>query len=90
MLADMTQQHLVTSIDVRVFPRSLRHPIVFSLFDQLGPEDSLELLSDHDPRPLRYLFDVRRPGGFDWDYLETGPLTWRVGLRKPARGTSTV
>ncbi|WP_346297202.1 DUF2249 domain-containing protein [Rhodopseudomonas sp. P1] len=77
----MTDQ-ITTVIDVRLFPRPLRHPIVFSLFDQLTPERGLELVSDHDPRPLRYLFDVKRPGSFCWDYLESGPATWRVSIRK--------
>lgn len=84
MLLGMKQQQLVPSIDVRTLPRSSRHPTVFSLFDQLAPGHSLELLNDHDPRPLRYLFDVRRTGSFHWDYLQAGSTVWRVRIHKLA------
>jgi uncharacterized protein (DUF2249 family) len=77
-------QHLIPPIDVRPIPRPLRHALVFSMFDQLAPRTALELVSDHDPRPLRYLFDVKRDGEFDWAYLENGPQVWRVRIGKRA------
>lgn len=68
------------AIDVRSIPRPLRHGLIFRAFDELRPAETLDLVSDHDPRPLRYLFDVRYPGAFAWDYLEQGPRMWRVRI----------
>jgi uncharacterized protein (DUF2249 family) len=69
-------------IDVRPIPRALRHDLVFGAFDRLPPSGTLEVISDHDPRPLRYLFDLKRRNGFDWDYIERGPDFWRILIIK--------
>ncbi len=79
--------NLPTTIDVRQIVRPMRHPLIFSTFDRIGPKGSLHIISDHDPRPLRYLFDVKYPGAFTWDYVESGPKVWRVRLA-PAAGPS--
>lgn len=75
---------LPTTIDVRQIAPPMRHPLIFSTFDRIGPKDSLHIISDHDPRPLRYLFDVRYPDAFTWDYIESGPEVWRVRLAPAA------
>ncbi|MHB1250237.1 MAG: DUF2249 domain-containing protein [Polaromonas sp.] len=41
-------------------------------------------MNDHDPKPLYYQFDAEHPGEFTWDYLESGPETWRVRIGKIA------
>jgi uncharacterized protein (DUF2249 family) len=58
-----------------------RHGIIFQLFDHLGPESSLQLVVDHDPKPLRYQLEARHGRLCDWCYLEQGPDVWRVRLR---------
>ncbi|MEZ2145078.1 DUF2249 domain-containing protein [Bradyrhizobium sp. DN5] len=72
-----------TTIDVRSIPRTMRHPLIFDTFDQLAPGQFFHVVSDHDPRPLRYLFDVRYFNIFTWDYVETGPDIWRVRVGRP-------
>ena len=62
----------------------MRHPLIFSTFNRMGPEDSLYVVNDHDPRPLRYLFDVKYPNAFTWDYVEEGPDIWRVRIGRTA------
>ena len=47
-----------------------------------GPGEALELVNDHDPKPLRYQFEAELPGTFTWDYLEEGPEAWRVRIGK--------
>ncbi len=42
------------------------------------------LVDDHDPKPLWYQFKAEYPGVFTWDYLETGPKTWRVRIGRPS------
>ena len=69
-------------IDVRsIVPRE-RHPLIFSTFGALAPGQSLELVNDHDPRPLYYQFNAEMPGQFEWAYLESGPDTWRVAITR--------
>lgn len=42
----------------------------------------MELINDHDPRPLHYQFMIEREGEFEWEYLEEGPEVWRVAITK--------
>jgi uncharacterized protein (DUF2249 family) len=39
-------------------------------------------VNDHDPKPLRYQFEVEHPDEFTWDTLEAGPQVWRVRIGK--------
>lgn len=58
-----------------------RHAIIFRLFEHLTPDDALQLIVDHDPRPLRFQLEARHGARCGWSYLETGPDVWRVRLR---------
>jgi uncharacterized protein (DUF2249 family) len=73
-----------TQIDVRPIAPRERHPLIFSTFRNLAAAQSMELINDHDPRPLYYQFQAEMPGSFSWDYLENGPDTWRVRITKRA------
>jgi len=53
----------------------------FSLVRDLAPDDSLQILVDHDPRPLRLQLEARHGARCAWSYLEEGPDVWRVRLR---------
>ena len=59
-----------------------RHSRIFEVFDDLNNGETMELTNDHDPRPLQYQFMMEREGQFNWEYLEEGPLTWRVAISK--------
>lgn len=67
-------------LDVRVLPHGARHEIIFAKLNQLQPGDSLIIVNDHDPKPLRYQTGAMWPGRFDWSYLESGPQQWRVEI----------
>lgn len=69
-------------IDVRQIPPPQRHTTIFGKFDELLPGEALQIVSDHDPRPLHYQFDSRSPGQFKWAYLQAGPDEWRVQISK--------
>ncbi len=72
----------VQELDItQVVPRE-KHPTIFRTFDALAPGQSFILINDHDPRPLQYQFNFERPEQYGWEYLEEGPVTWKVRLTK--------
>ncbi|WP_284614749.1 DUF2249 domain-containing protein [Aquabacterium humicola] len=73
-----------TTLDVRALPPRERHPLIFSTFRGLAAGEAMQLVNDHDPRPLYHHFQAELPGGFGWDYLESGPETWRVRITRLA------
>jgi uncharacterized protein (DUF2249 family) len=71
-------------LDVRPLPKPDRHPAIFRAYDALAAGESLVLVSNHDPRPLRGEFDTDHPGSHAWEYLARGPAQWRVRISKLA------
>lgn len=69
-------------LDVRTIPPRDKHPSIFRAFDGLASGQTLTLVNDHDPRPLRYQLMAERPDTFDWEYEEQGPEVWRVSIRR--------
>ncbi|MCU0465290.1 MAG: DUF2249 domain-containing protein [Anaerolineae bacterium] len=55
---------------------------MFSMFDTLQPGDFFELVNDDAPKPLYYQFLHECPDLFTWEYLEEGPETWRVRIKR--------
>ncbi len=68
-------------INVAEIDPNYRHAIVFRLFEHLAPDDSLQIIVDHDPRRLRLQLEVYHGSRCGWSYLEQGPDVWRVRLR---------
>lgn len=71
----------VTQIEPR-----LKHPTIFTRFDELEPGESLTIHNDHDPKPLYYQLLGERGNIFEWEYLEQGPQLWRVKIAKKLLG----
>ena len=69
-------------LDVRAIPPRDKHPSIFRAFDGLASGQSLVLVNDHDPRPLRYQLAAERPDSFDWTYEAEGPELWRVRISR--------
>ena len=69
-------------IDVRTIAPRERHALIFSTFGALATGQALELVNDHDPRPLHHQLNDQMPGQFEWTYLEQGPQTWRVAITR--------
>lgn len=78
----MAQSALHTTVDVRAIAPRERHPLIFSTFRTLTPGQVMELVNDHDPRPLYYQFQAEMSGTFAWEYLEQGPENWRVAITR--------
>lgn len=74
------QQKTETTLDVSQLPPPQRHPLIFTTFAKLQPGESFILVNDHDPKPLYYQFRFEYEGQFNWEYLEQGPVDWRVRI----------
>lgn len=72
------------TLDLREIAPRERHALIFGRFDALQPGQSLQLVNDHDPQPLRYQFENRSVGQFEWVALEAGPAVWRVQIKRTA------
>jgi uncharacterized protein (DUF2249 family) len=73
------------TLDVRPMPPRARHETIFERLDALRTGQTLRLVNDHDPAPLRYQLDATRPGQFRWDYVERGPEEWAIDITSRAR-----
>lgn len=82
----MSVQAATPTVDVRTIAPRERHPLIFATFRSLAAGEAMELVNDHDPRPLYYQFQAEMPGKFSWDYLENGPDVWRVRITRTAGG----
>ena len=63
-----------------------RHAIIFRLFEHLALNDSLQIVVDHDPKPLRLQLEARHGPRCNWSYLEKGPDIWRIRLLRADGG----
>src|SRR5690606_9100747 len=77
-------------LDVTQIEPRLKHPTIFEQFDALERGEHFIIHNDHDPRPLYYQLLGERGNIFTWDYVETGPETWRVEIANPAAPEETV
>ena len=42
----------------------------------------MEIVNDHDIKPLYGVFENLVPGKFAWEYRQQGPDLWRVAITK--------
>lgn len=74
--------NFAATVDARQYQPKDKHPAIFNTFDALKPGEKMELINDHEPRPLYYQFIMELKDQFEWEYLEEGPEVWRVSLMK--------
>jgi uncharacterized protein (DUF2249 family) len=77
----MTETNVVT-LDVREMTPRERHPTIFARLDALKAGESLRLVNDHDPAPLRYQLLAERTGLFTREPEKQGPDEWTVRIHK--------
>lgn len=73
-------------INVTLIEPKLKHPTIFKRFDALNGGESLTIHNDHDPKPVYYQLLGERGNVFTWEYLEEGPVWWKVKIRKRLAG----
>ena len=74
--------NFIATVDARIYEPKDKHPMIFKTFESLASGEKMELINDHDPRPLHYQFIMELPETFEWEYLEEGPEVWRVAIMK--------
>ena len=56
-------------INVPDYPPREKHPTIMNGFDELKSGEFMQLVNDHDPKPLQYQFMMERMDQFTWEYL---------------------
>lgn len=74
----------LAELDVRIIAPREKHPTIHARLNALAPGEMLSIVNDHDPRPLRFELEADYPGQYEWEYVERGPETWRVNIRRNA------
>ncbi|TAM60305.1 DUF2249 domain-containing protein [bacterium] len=69
-------------LDVRPLPPGRKHTTIFEKYEALALGDTLRIINDHDPRPLRFELDHDYPNTFSWEYAAKGPDVWLVDIKK--------
>jgi uncharacterized protein (DUF2249 family) len=59
-----------------------RHPLIFGRLDALRPGESIVLINDHEPLPLRLELERMHPGRFTWSAIMTASEVWRVSIAR--------
>ena len=78
----MPEREPAHTIDVREIPKGQRHPLIIDTYEDLGPGESMRLIVDHDPVPLRTQMARRFGDELSWVYVEQGPPTWQVEVQR--------
>lgn len=69
-------------VDARQYASKDKHAVIFNTILSLKKGEKMELINDHDPRPLHYQLFAEYEDQFKWEYLEQGPEVWRVSIEK--------
>ncbi len=69
-------------LDLKSVPVMERHPKIFDAWEGLEAGKTLQIINDHDPKPLHYQFEGEYQGSYEWKYAEQGPTDWIVNIKK--------
>jgi regulator of cell morphogenesis and NO signaling len=69
-------------LDVTTLHPTAKHPAIFNRFEDLLQGEDMIIHNDHDPKPLYYQMVGELGNTFTWEYLEEGPVWWKVKLTK--------
>ena len=69
-------------LDLRSLMPFERHALIFKKLDELKAGETLKIINDHDPKPLRYQLEAEYKNQFTWEYDQSGPKDWMVRIKK--------
>ena len=73
------EKDFTTRLDIRPVEPKHRYDRIMKAYYGLQPEETLDLLVDHDPSCMYYTLRAEEGAeSFTFDYLERGPKRWRV------------
>ncbi len=72
----------IKTLDVPSLPLAVKHKTIIQTFDDLLPGESFIIHNDHDPKPLYHELIRKKGDILTFDYLENGPVLWRVLVTK--------
>ncbi len=72
----------ILTLYLRPLPAYERHEMIFQVWNSLAPGETMKIINDHDPKPLRHLFEAEQSGKFEWDYEKEGPVDWIVNIKR--------
>ena len=72
----------VQILDLRTMPPFERHEKIFQIWDSMESGNVLKIINYHDPKPLRYQFEVEYKDKYSWEYKQEGPKDWVVEIKK--------
>lgn len=75
----------VVVLDVRDLQPRDRHETIYETLSGLDAGETLRLVNDHDPVPLRYQLEAEYPDRHSWVTVEAGPERWTVDITFRAR-----
>lgn len=70
------------TLDLRPMPPFERHEKIFENWESLTPGQTLQIINDHDPKPLHYQFEAEQNGKYEWTYIKGGPKDWIVNIKR--------
>ena len=82
LTGDIMSEIKIKTLDVRPIVAREKHPSIFAMFDSLLSGQAMQLVNDHDPKPLYYQMQAENNGQFEWEYIEQGPDVWKVNIKK--------
>ncbi len=65
-------------------PCAARHQLVLQSWALLESEEYFTIRTDHDPKPLREVLEMKGGGRLGWSYLESGPRSYLVRIERKA------
>ncbi len=70
------------TIDMTALPQFEKHQKLFGTIDSLKSGETLKIINDHDPKPLKYKLEIEQKGMFAWEYEQEGPHIWMVVITR--------
>ena len=72
----------IVTLDMKTMPVFERHPRIFDEWERLEQGETLRIINDHDPKPLKYQFEAEHKDLYAWEYVSQCPGEWVVNIKK--------